>query len=81
MAFGWQIPYTRPAPPNIGNVDVIYPIGDRPQVALLGIGGRPTRGQLTAIPGGGLVDYKTVQIGLPGLIVPTPGGSQALGLR
>lgn len=77
-----KFPSYRQAPPaNVGYEDLIYEVGERPQVALLGIGGRPTRGQLTAIPGGGLVDYKTVQIGLPGLIVPTPGGSQALGLR
>lgn len=73
--------YIRPAPANVGLEDLVLEVGDRPQVALLGKGGRPTRGQLTAIPGGGLVNYKTVQIGLPGLIVPTPGGSQALGLR
>lgn len=73
--------YHQAAPANVGYQDLIFEVGDRPQVALLGIGGTPTRGQLTAIPGGGLVDYKTVQIGLPGLIVPTPGGSQALGLR
>lgn len=73
--------YKQPAPANVGYEDLIFEVGERPQVALLGIGGIATRGQLTAIPGGGLVDYKRVQIGLPGLIVPTPGGSQALGPR
>ena len=75
----WGFPsYAQMPPANVGEALLIYQTGDRPQVDLLGRGGEPVMGQLTAIAGGQLVDYRTVLSGLPGLIIPTPGGSQAL---
>ena len=71
----------RVAPPaEVGMQDAIYPLGDRPQVSLFGIGGRPTDGQLTPIPGGGLVAWQNIMYGAP-RIVPTPGSGQWLEQR
>lgn len=72
--------YRRAAPASVGFQDVIFPVGEVPQTSLYGIGGRPTDGQLTAMPGGGLVGYQTIVTGMP-RVVPTPGAGQWLEQR
>lgn len=72
--------YRKSPPANTGFVDLIYPIGERPQVSLFGIGGYATKGQLAPIAGGALVGYQTIMTGMPA-IVPTPGAGQWLAQR
>lgn len=72
--------YVKGQPADVGFRNLIYPVGERPQVSLFGRGGYATLGELAPIAGGGLVGFQTIETGLP-RIVPTPGAGQWLEQR